>query len=39
MTHDIGENYNKILDAFWNSDLANEFDENRIYRKFYRIDN
>ncbi|MGB0367303.1 MAG: hypothetical protein ACPGC8_06685, partial [Flavobacteriaceae bacterium] len=39
MTHDVGENYNKILDAFWNSDVAKEFNKNRIYRKVYRIYN
>ena len=38
MTHDIGKKYEKILDAFWNSELAKEFDKNRIYRKMYRIE-
>ncbi|MEL0300581.1 MAG: hypothetical protein VW976_01625 [Flavobacteriaceae bacterium] len=39
MTHDVSENYNKILDAFWESDLAKAFNKNRIYRKVYRIEN
>ena len=39
MTHDVSENYNKILDAFWESDLAQAFNKNRIYRKVYRIEN
>jgi len=39
MTHDVSENYNKILDAFWDSDLAKAFNKNRIYRKVYRIEN
>jgi len=38
MTHDVGENYNKILDAFWDSDLAKAFINNRIYRQVYRIE-
>lgn len=37
MTHDVGEKYEKILDAFWNTELAKEFNKNRIYRKMYRI--
>ena len=37
MTHDVGEKYDKILDAFWNTELAKEFNKNRIYRKMYRI--
>ena len=39
MTHDVSENYNKLLDAFWDSDLAKAFNKNRIYRKVYRIEN
>ena len=39
MTHDVSENYNKILDAFWESDLAKAFNKNRIYRNVYRIEN
>ena len=39
MTHDVSENYNKILDAFWDSDIAKAFNKNRIYRKVYRIEN
>lgn len=38
MTHDVGEKYEKILDAFWNTELAKEFNKNRIYRKMYRIE-
>lgn len=38
MTHDVGEKYDKILDAFWNTELAKEFNKNRIYRKMYRIE-
>ncbi len=39
MTHDVSDQYNKLLDEFWSSDVAKEFDKNRIYRKVYRIDN
>ena len=39
LTHDIGEQYDKISDEFWNSEIAKEFNKNRIYRKFYRIEN
>jgi hypothetical protein len=39
MTHDVSENYNKILDAFWDSDMSKAFNKNRIYRKVYRIEN
>ena len=39
MTHDIGENYNKMIEGFWDSNLAKEFNQNRIYRKVYRIAN
>jgi len=39
MTHNIGENYNKMIEGFWNSNLAKEFNQNRIYRKVYRIAN
>ena len=39
ITHDVSENYNKILDAFWDSDMSKAFNKNRIYRKVYRIEN
>ena len=39
MTHDVSENYNKILDAFWDSEIGEAFNKNRIYRKVYRIEN
>ena len=39
MTHDVSDQYNKLIDEFWSSDVAKEFNKNRIYRKVYRIDN
>lgn len=39
MTHDLGDNYQKIMDAFWDSEIAEEFNKNRIYRKVYLISN
>ena len=34
MTHDVSENYNKLLDAFWDSDLAKAFNKNNLHEKF-----
>ena len=39
MTHNISEEYNKLTNEFWSSDLGKVFDENHLYRKVYRIDN
>ena len=42
MTHNVGENYDKIWDEFWASELGKVFpldDVKHIYRKVYRIDN
>ena len=42
MTHNIGEDYDKIWDKFWDSELGKKiftFDEKHIYRKVYRIEN
>jgi hypothetical protein len=39
MTHDLGEQYEMMADEFWSSNIAKEFNKNRIYRKVYRIDN
>ena len=42
MTHNVGENYGKIMDEFWASELGEVFpsdDVKHIYRKVYRIDN
>ena len=42
MTHNVGENYDKIWDEFWASELGKIFpsdDVKHIYRKVYRIDN
>ena len=39
MTHNISEEYNKLMNEFWDSDLGKVFDENRLYRKVFRIDN
>ena len=39
MTHNISEEYNKLWNEFWSSDLGKVFDENHLYRKVYRIDN
>ena len=39
ITHDVNEKYTQLLDAFWDSKLAEAFNENRIYRKVYRIEN
>lgn len=38
MTHNVGEAYQKIIDGFWDSEVAKAFNKNRIYRKVYRID-
>ena len=39
MTHNISEEYNKLMNEFWSSDLGKVFDENHLYRKVFRIDN
>ena len=42
MTHNVGEEYDKIWDKFWDSELGKKiftFDEKHIYRKVYRIEN
>jgi len=39
ITHNISEEYNKLMNEFWSSDLGKVFDENHLYRKVYRIDN
>lgn len=42
MTHDVGEEYDKLWDQFWDSDLGALFpldDKTHIYRKVYRISN
>ena len=42
MTNNIGEDYDKIWDKFWDSELGKKiftFDEKHIYRKVYRIEN
>ncbi len=42
MTHNIGEDYDKIWDKLWDSELGKKiftFDEKHIYRKVYRIEN
>ena len=41
MTHNLGDNYDKHLDAFWDGELGNFFsmdDVTHIYRKVYRIE-
>ncbi len=40
MTHDVSKELDDLNDAFWNSDLAPIFedDKNHIYRKVYRVD-
>ncbi len=39
ITHNISEEYNKLMNEFWSSDLGKVFDENHLYRKVFRIDN
>lgn len=42
MTHSIGEEYEKLFNAFWDSDLGKLFsfdDKSHIYRKVYRVEN
>lgn len=42
MTHNVGEDYDKIWDKFWDSELGKKiftFDEKHIYRKVYRLEN
>ena len=42
MTHNVGKDYDKIWDEFWNSDAGKNiftFDENHNYRKVYRVEN
>ena len=42
MTHNVGKDYDKIWDEFWNSEAGKKiftFDKNHIYRKVYRIEN
>ena len=39
MTHNISEEYNKLMNEFWGSDLGKVFDKNHLYRKVFRIDN
>jgi hypothetical protein len=39
MTHNISEEYNKLMNEFWSSDLGKVYDENHLYRKVFRIDN
>lgn len=39
MTHNISEEYNKLMNEFWGSDLGKVYDENHLYRKVFRIDN
>ena len=42
MTHNVGKDYDKIWDVFWNSEAGKKiftFDKNHIYRKVYRIEN
>ena len=41
MTHNLGEEYDKIWDKYWDSigKKIFSFDEKHIYRKVYRIEN
>ena len=39
MTHNISEEYNKLMNEFCSSDLGKVYDENHLYRKVFRIDN
>jgi hypothetical protein len=42
MTHSIGEEYEKLFNSFWDSDLGKLFsfdDKSHIYRKVYRVEN
>lgn len=39
MTHNINEEYDKLLKEFWSSDLGKVFIKNDLYRKVYRIEN
>ena len=41
MTHNLGDSYDKHLDAFWDSELGDFFsmdDKTHIYRKVYRVE-
>lgn len=39
MTHNINDEYDKLLKEFWSSDLGKVFIKNDLYRKVYRIEN
>ena len=37
LTHDIGEQYDKISDEFWNSEIAKEFNKIEYIEKFIEL--